>query len=40
VYTGTVVGDLLTFTGTLENGTSLGTVKVVRNGTENVLICA
>jgi hypothetical protein len=40
VYTGTVVGDLLTFTGTLENGTSLGTVKVVRNGTENVVICA
>jgi hypothetical protein len=40
VYTGTVVGDLLTFTGALENGTSLGTVKVVRNGTEHVVICA
>ncbi len=40
VYTGTVVGDLLTFTGALEDGTSLGTFKVVRNGTENVVICA
>lgn len=40
VYTGKVTGNTLTFSGTLENGSLISPVTVVKDGTENVLICA
>ena len=40
VYSGKITGNTLTFEGTLGNGSKLGAVTVVKDGTQNVVICA